>query len=222
MIAMRLSLLLVCVPLVAHGDATPPGKSAPAMPAAAESRRVLEYWIESGAATAHCAPKTESGCDLRPLELVVGGASVAVGFDVNDFKIHVRVGGGGELVLEAAGQGYLSRKGGNVTAQLVDGVAPVPLLKLASRPEACADFWEIYVSVVDGVPRKALELFGVADPPAMMSSTVKFARNDAVVTTRTTEDEGGHTRVKRVRYRWNGTVYAQIVPTSKRAPSVSK
>ena len=41
----------------------------------------------------------------------------------------------------------------------------MPLVKVTSRPEACADYWDIYVVVVDGVPRNALELDGLADPP---------------------------------------------------------
>jgi hypothetical protein len=225
MIAMRLSFLLVLVPLVARGDVAPPGRPLPP-----PNPRLLEYWRESGDRPDHCAvvdgddehPRLRTGCDRAPFHFDVAGRRVTVGF-ADDYKIHVRLDGTrDELVLDPAGQGYLSRQGGNVSALVVDGIAPVPLIKLASRPEACADFWDIYVSVVDGVPRKALELFGVADPPAMMSSTVKFARDEAVVTTRTSEDEGGHARIKRVRYRWNGTVFAQIVPTSKRAPGVSK
>jgi hypothetical protein len=213
MIEMRASFLLVLVSAVALADASTPGLKG-AKPTT--EPRVLEYWVDSGATKPHCAPMTESGCDLSPLAFETGGQRVTIGFDIHDLKIHVR-GAQGELVLEAAGQGFMSRKGGNVSAELVTNVAPVPLLKVSSRPEACADYWDVYVSVVDGVPREALALYGLADPPAMSSSTVKFAGDTAVVTTRTAEDET-HTRTKRTRYRWNGTVFVE----SKRAPARSK
>ncbi|MCU1280060.1 MAG: hypothetical protein JWM53_3606 [bacterium] len=216
MTEMRVSLLVLLVPAVAFADASTPGNRA-ATPA--KEARVLEYWIDAGATTAHCAPRTEGGCDLHPLVFDIDGQRVTVGFDASassDYKIHVRA-AGGELVLEAAGQGYLSRKGGNVSAELVANVAPVPLIKVGSHPEACADFWDVYVSVVDGVPRQALALYGVADPPAMSSSTVKLAGDTAVVTTRISEDET-HTRTKRTRYRWNGSVFVE----SKRVSTSSK
>ncbi|MGZ3429543.1 MAG: hypothetical protein ACXVCV_22990, partial [Polyangia bacterium] len=199
---MRLSFLVVLVPAIALADASTPGAGA-GKPT--KEPRVLEYWLDAGATTPHCAPKTEKGCDPSPLAFEIDGQRVTIGFDVHDFKIHVRA-AGGELVLEAAGQGFMSRKGGNVTAELAEKVAPVPLVKVGSRPEACSDFWEVYVSVVGGVPREALALYGLADPPAMSSSTVKFAGDTAVVTTRTAEDET-HTRTKRTRYRWNGSVF---------------
>lgn len=242
-------LLLVCVPLVARGDASTPAKTggAPALasieyaksdgdgrieatryppgtrlflasdgrPAAVVERRSDTEYVVDVAGEKRTLPFVA----LTPFAFDLGGGAVTVGFDAQ-FRIVVRA--KAALVLDAAGQGYLSRKGGNVSATLVDGIAPLPLIKLASRPEACSDFWEIYVSVVDGVPRKALELGGVADPPVMMSSTVKFARNQAVVTTRTTEEDGGRTRTRRARYRWNGTVFEPIVTASKRAPTVSK
>jgi hypothetical protein len=153
-----------------------------------------------------------------PSQLTVGDRAVTVGFGP-DWKIHVRVTGGGELVLEPAGQAYVARDVWNVSAEVVAKGVPVPLVKVSSRPEACSDFWDIYVSIVDGIPRKALELDGVADPPAMQTSTVKFAGADAVVTTRTSEDEE-HTRTTRSRYRWNGTVYE--THGSKRATTSSK
>jgi hypothetical protein len=216
MTGMRVSFLLALLPLVAFADASTPDKRA-ATPT--KEPRVLEYWVDSGATAPHCAPKTERGCDPTPLAFEIAGQRVTVGFDLSaasDFKIHVHA-PGGELVLEPAGQGYMSRKGGNVMAELAGNVAPVPLVKIASRPEACSDFWEVYVSVVDGVPRQALALYGLADPPSMSSSTVKLAGDTAVVTTRTAEDET-HTRTKRTRYRWNGSVFVE----SKRAAPSSK
>ena len=57
------------------------------------------------------------------------------------------------------------------------------------------------------MPRQALALYGVADPPAMQTSTVAFAGDGGgVVTTRSTDD-GEHTRTRRVRYRFDGHVY---------------
>jgi hypothetical protein len=143
-------------------------------------------------------------------ELAVGDRKVTVGFGV-DWKIHVRVAGGGELVLEPAGQAYVGHEAWKLSAELVDGVAPVPLVKVTSRPEACADYWDIYVSVVDGVPRNALELDSVADPPVMQTTTAKLGRDGtAVVTTRTSEDEDKHVRIKRTRYRFDGRVYVAV------------
>lgn len=186
---MRASFLLVLVPVVASADVATPGSS----------------------------PTATHGVGDAPFSLRAGDRAITVGFGADD-KIHVRVAGGGELVLEPAGRAYVGREAWNVSAELVIGAAPVPLVKVGSHPEACADFWDIYVSVVEGIPRNALELDGVADPPAMQSSTAKLSGATAVVTTRTSEDEK-HTRVTRTRYRWNGTVYE---PVSKRAPTRSK
>ena len=61
------------------------------------------------------------------------GAAVTVGFGA-DFQIHVHVVGGGDLAVEPAGQGYLSRKGGNVSAELVGRRgAGAELLKRSAR-----------------------------------------------------------------------------------------
>lgn len=142
-------------------------------------------------------------------ELAVGDRKVSVGIGDDD-KIHVRVAGGGELLLDPAGRAYVGRDQWKVAAELADGVAPVPLIKVSSRPEACSDYWDIYVSVVDGVPRIALALYSVADPPAMQTSTVKLARDGtAVVTVRTEEDER-HVRTRRTRYRFDGRVYVAV------------
>ena len=73
-----------------------------------------------------------------PTSLQVGDRAVTVGFGA-DWKIHVRVAGGGELVLEPAGQAYVGHDVLNVKADLAGDVAPVPLVKVSSRPEACAD-----------------------------------------------------------------------------------
>jgi len=153
-----------------------------------------------------------------PTELHVGDRAVTVGFGA-DWKIHVRVTGGGELVLEPAGRAYVGHDAWKLGAELVDGVAPVPLVKVSSRPEACSDYWDIYVSIVDGVPRNALELDSVADPPVMQTTTAKLSRDGtAVVTTRTSEDDK-HVRTRRTRYRFDGRVFVEV---SKRAVTRSK
>jgi hypothetical protein len=157
---------------------------------------------------------------LTPFAFTVGGTRVTVAFR-EDFKIEVR--GKGTLALDPAGRGYIYNKGGNVSAVLVEGVAPVPLLKVSSRPEACSNYWDSYVSIVDGVPREALTLDGVADPPVSQSSSAKFdARaGTAVVTTSVTEDEDKPAKKTRKRYRWNGSVFVDQ-GRSKRAASESK
>jgi hypothetical protein len=209
MMEMRLRFLLVLVPLVAHADASTPGKPASAP-------QMIEY---SKSLTDGKITRTPPNVLETPFRLSVGGRAVTVGFG-SDFKIHVRAEGGGELVLEPAGQGFMSRTGGNVAAELVAGAAPVPLVKLSSRPEACSDYWEIYVSVVDGVPRNALELDGIADPPAMSTPSLKLAGLEAVVTQRTSEDyDGKKVRVTRTRYRFDGRTFVEV---SKRATTHSK
>jgi hypothetical protein len=151
-------------------------------------------------------------------ELAVGDRKVTVALEADD-KIHVRVAGGGELLLDPAGRAYVARDQWKVSAELVDGVAPVPLVKVTSRPEACGDYWDTYVSIVDGVPRKALELFGLADPPAMSTPSVKFARDGTAVVTLRTEEDEKVVRTKRTRYRFDGRVYVEL---SKRAGTKSK
>ena len=142
-------------------------------------------------------------------ELAVGDRTVTVGFGADD-KIHVRVAGGGELTLEPAGRAYVARDQWKVDAALAGDVAPVPLVKVSSRPEACSDYWDIYVSVVDGVPRAALALYSMADPPSMQTSTVKLARDGSAVVTVRTEEDGKHVRTTRTRYRFDGRVYVAV------------
>ena len=190
MIEMRLSLLLLIVPVVAYADASTPGAPASPLPVA-----------------------------LFPAS-TTGSYEVTVGFG-SDGKIHVRVRGGGELVLEPAGQAYVGKEAWKVDATMTYG-GPVPLVKVSSRPEACSDYWDIYVSIVGGVPRKALELYSIADPPVMQETTAKLHGATAVVTSRASDEAGDHIEVHRTRWRWNGTVYEQILPVSKRLNSVSK
>ncbi len=151
----------------------------------------------------------DASTPAKTTTLAVGDRTVTVALGSDD-KIHVRVVGGGELLLEPAGRAYVGRDAWKVEAERVDRDVPVPLVKVSSRPEACSDYWDIYVSVVDGVPRNALELDSVADPPAMQTSTVRFARDGtAVVTVRTEEDEK-HVRTTKTRYRFDGRVYVAV------------
>lgn len=215
MLWMRVAFLLVLVPLVA-GSVARADVSAPRPSGAASAPPAMMEYSKSesdGKITATPANVLDA-----PYRFVIAGRSVTVGFE-KDFKIHVRVAGGGEVALDAAGQGYMSRVGGNVSATLFKE-APIALIQIASRPEACSDYWEIYVSVVDGVPRNALELDGLADPPSMSTPSVRFDRQSAVVTQRTAEDEAGKkVRVTRTRYRFDGRVYVDV---SKRATARSK
>lgn len=153
-----------------------------------------------------------------PTSVAVGDRTVTVGFG-EDWKIHVRVTGGGELVLEPAGQAYVGHDVLNVTAELAAKVAPVPLVKVSSRPEACADYWDVYVSIVDGVPREALGLYGLADPPSMATPSVKFGRDGTAVVTLKVDEDEKHVRTTRKRYRFDGKVYVEL---SKRADAKSK
>ena len=128
--------------------------------------------------------------------------AATVGFDA-DGQIRVRV-GTSSVTLRPAGEGYLSRKGGNVEARLIDArVAGLPLLLVASRPEACSDYWETYVSAVGGTARVALETAGLADPPSFSEPSVAFdARRGTAVVTQKQLDESGARVVKRQRTRY--------------------
>lgn len=127
---------------------------------------------------------------------------ITVGFDA-DGQIVVRI-GASSVAFRAAGEGFLSRKGGNAEARLVEGrTAGLPLLLVASRPEACGDFSETYVSGVDGHARVALALVGVADPPAFSTPSVAFdPKRKSAVVTQTELDEDGKRAVRRVRTRF--------------------
>lgn len=151
------------------------------------------------------------GAALTPLAFTVDGIPVTVAFGA-DFQIHVRA-AGHDLVLEPAGQAYLSRRGGDVSARLVTGaVGGVPLILVSSRPEACSDFWDVYVSVVGGVPKKALELGGVADPPVSETRSVKFDARARTATVKvvTQEDELAKPKVKIERWRWQTDAFVKL------------
>lgn len=192
MMVMRRSFLLLIVPAVALADASPPSPAPD--PAAAPS---------------------------PPVAVSVGGVAVRVFFGADE-RIHVRAPGHPDLTLVPAGRAYLGAPERTFKVALVGtAVTGVPLLRISSRPEACSDYWDDYVSIAGGAPHVVLELAGVADPPAFSEPSVKFdaAAGTAVVTTRVTEDEGARPRVTRRRYRWNGTAF---VPLSKRAAAASK
>ena len=112
MLWMRVAFLLVLVPLVA-GSVARADVSAPRPSGAASAPPAMMEYSKSesdGKITATPANVLDA-----PYRFVIAGRTVTVGFE-KDFKIHVRVAGGGEVALDAAGQGYMSRVGGNVSA----------------------------------------------------------------------------------------------------------
>lgn len=134
------------------------------------------------------------------------------------FKVRVRVVDPGtpprtqHVDLEPAGQGYLTQKGGNATGSLIDAAhAGLPLIKVDSLPEACADYSTTYLSY-DGTLRTALALTGVADPPVHSSFEVRFDPTDRtaeVVRVNEEEYEEGHPHIEKetTRYRLRGGVF---------------
>jgi hypothetical protein len=248
MVMVRQSLLFLLLPALAFADASTPGKPAGtvAAPSVIEYDQAPDgkltnteyapgmrlYLAADGTPVTVAAAKggdyevvDDAGrrqklpfVALTPFAFTIGGARVTVAFR-SDFKVVVR--GKGTLALDPAGRGYVFNKGGNVSAVVVEGVAPVPLLKVSSRPEACSNYWDTYVSIVDGVPREALTLDGVADPPVSQRSTAKFdpRAGTAVVTTIISEDEDGkHDRTTRARYRWDGSTFVKLGRSKRVAP----
>lgn len=97
-----------------------------------------------------------------------------------------------ELFLPAAGQGYLSRRGGNAEAELVSrATAGLPLVVVWSRPEACSDFSATYVSYTKGRARVALAASGLIDPPNRSTFVVTFepAKKRAMLVRTSGEEE---------------------------------
>jgi hypothetical protein len=138
---------------------------------------------------------------------------VAVTF-TDDFQIAVQI-GASTVKLRAAGGAFLSQKGGNASASVVDAsVAGLPLLRVDSRPEACADYSETYVSFAGGQAKIALALSGLADPPVHSTPSVKFnpkTRTAVVTQTNSQEDDNGRTHTKKIvtRYRLAGGVFVE-------------
>lgn len=204
--------------LFVAADGRPVRVARPAEPAEVGGRHDRWYVVDDAGRRAR-----RFGGELTPLRFVVDGRVVTV-FLGADYRVHVHAPPAPDLVLRPAGEAYLGVRGGKVSAAVVAGAAPgVELLRVASRPEACANYWEDYVSVAGGAPHVALALDGVADPPAFATPTVEFdvRAGRAVVTTRIAEEENGPTRATRRRYRWNGTTFVAS-PGSKRAPRLSK
>jgi len=111
-----------------------------------------------------------------------------------------------EVSFPAAGQGYLGVRGGRaeIGATLTARAAGVPLVRVDSVPEACADYARVFVSAVDGTARIALTLHGLSDPPSHAEPVAAFqprARAAVVTTTATDDDHPKARRRTRVRYR---------------------
>jgi hypothetical protein len=149
------------------------------------------------------------GGDLTPLRLeadVDGDGKpeiVTLSFNPN-FQLRLMViksGTATELELTPAGQGFLSQKGGWGSLAYVDArTAGIPLIRVDSRPEACADFSVTYVSDTGGKLQPALSLGGLADPPNHSVPSAKFdpKTKTAVVTqTSSEEDEHGKTHSRK-------------------------
>jgi hypothetical protein len=140
-----------------------------------------------------------------------------------DFQIQVRVVGVNEpLVLPAAGGAYLSQKGGNASLAFVDAkLTGLPLVRVDSKPEACADWSETYVSFVDGKLRVALAVSGLTDPPVFATPKVKFdahARTAVVTLESVEEDDRGRRHRSRAvtHYTLEDGVYREV--TARRTP----
>jgi hypothetical protein len=111
-----------------------------------------------------------------------------------------------EVSFPAAGQGYLGVRGGRaaIGAFVPATRARVPLVRVDSIPEACADHARVFVSAVDGTARVALTLSGLSDPPAHARAEVTFrprARTAVVTTTATDDDHPRWRRRTTTRYR---------------------
>ena len=91
-----------------------------------------------------------------------------------------------------AGGAYVNMHGGHAYANAVrKSVAGLPLVHVDTHVEACADLADYWVSYAGSVPRVALELGGLVDPPTMATYKVEFqpAKRRAVVKRETVEQE---------------------------------
>ena len=134
-------------------------------------------------------------------------------FFTRDFKIRVQA-PGGMLDIEPRGGAYLASVGGPASAQLVDAkVAGIALLKVGSHPEACSDYGDYYVSFDKGVPKLALSVEGLADPPTHVTPTLRFdPRAGTATVTMKYDNEGEKPRKKVLRYKRVNGVYEAIKP----------
>lgn len=121
------------------------------------------------------------------------------------FEPTIRAGNHAWIDLEPAGGAFLARRGGQATAALLKAkVASIPLVHVASAPDASgdtSDYWVSYRAPAAGrigVLRVALEQHGVSDPPVSDTYTVEFSgsRKTARVTHTRTTDEGGAPEVE--------------------------
>lgn len=105
-----------------------------------------------------------------------------------------------------SGEGYLSRAGGGVAASVVaEKTAGLTLVKLESRPEACSDYSDTYVSNL-GTPMTALSLTGLVDPPNNAQFELRFLpkQKAAVASWQITEEEEKPPRRRVDRYLLEG------------------
>lgn len=138
-------------------------------------------------------------------------ATVAMSWD---FNVRVRVRepalpaetGTATLDLKPSGGAYLSLRGGHGDAKLLDPrTAGIPLLALASRPEACADYWEALISyrapgpARPGEVRVALKLHGITDPPVFQGFDLTFVPGGASVVETIENEEEKRTSTSRYR-----------------------
>ena len=121
-----------------------------------------------------------------------------------DFEIKIRVRDGlqgqtSELELRATGGAYIGVRGGDIEVFAHPRtMAGIPLLEVRSFVEACADYTHRFVSYTrddDGaVPRLALELAGLTDPPTFATFEASFDAANLGVTVDekvVTEDDEG-------------------------------
>ena len=128
-------------------------------------------------------------------------ATVSIGWDFKVRVLEPAVKGDGRVAtydLEPAGRSVLGTAGGSASARLVLArEAGLALLQIDSRPEACADFWTVYLSYAApggkaGMPgklRAALSLSGLVDPPVATTYEVVFQPGAHKAIAKYTQDE---------------------------------
>jgi hypothetical protein len=141
-----------------------------------------------------------------------------------DARVMVRISSGARAPLSVsfrvAGEGYVSARGGSISARLVPASeAGVALLLVSTGQEACADYSRVFVSFLPtsqepvARPRIALVTTGLTDPPSFAEPKEEFESATRSVTVRTlmrSEDGNGREVTGPdtvVRYRLRDAVY---------------